>query len=132
MLRFIEEIAMQMPALMTLASESAQHAATRQAHAAQNMVNADTPGYRPTDLAKFDPNMSAFLMRSTRPTHLMNTSAGRWQVVEDEGPLDPNGNGVDLETEVLRATEAQRSHSRALNVYQASLDILRASIGRGR
>ena len=96
------------------------------------MVNADTPGYRPRDLTAFDPFGGAASGRATRVGHLLGGHDRPWREVTEAGPLDPNGNGVDMETEVLRATDAQRAHDRALTVYSSSLDILRASIGRGR
>ncbi|UWQ21837.1 flagellar basal body protein [Jannaschia sp. W003] len=122
---------MQMPAIMGLAAEAAAHAATRQAIVARNVANADTPGFRPFDLAPFRPGRDAE-MRATRPNHLGGSGGEAWRARPVAGPLDPDGNGVALETEILRATEAQRAHDRALSVYQASVDILRAAIGRGR
>lgn len=123
---------MKIPAVMTMAADAAHHAATRQAHAAKNLANADTPGFRPTDLAPFSMTSDQFQIRTTRPEHFSSSDDGRWEVVSDSGPLDPNGNGVDLQSEILRATDAQRAHSRAITIYQASMDILRASFSRGR
>ena len=121
---------MQMPGLFKLAADAASHAANRQAVTAQNVVNADTPGYRPFDLTPFEPERSGFDPRATRPTHFLGADTRGWRTVSVDGPLDPNGNGVDLETEVLRGVDAQRAHDRALTVYQASLDLMRASLGR--
>jgi flagellar basal-body rod protein FlgB len=132
MLRFIEESEMEIPAIMQLASGAAKHAAARQAHAARNIANADTPGFRPLDITPFDPMNSTFQLRTTRVEHFREAASGGWEVVKDPGPLDPNGNGVTLENEILRATDAQRAHSRAITIYQASMDILRTSFARGR
>ena len=115
---------MQMPALMTLAARAAQHAAARQSVAARNLANADTPGYAAADLAPFDARREARAMRAG--------AAPAWRAVATAAPRDPNGNAVDLEDEILRATDAQRAHDRALTVYRASLDLLRAGLGRGR
>ncbi|WP_308915874.1 flagellar basal body protein [Jannaschia sp. LMIT008] len=125
---------MQMPAILSLAADAARHAADRQAVTARNIVNADTPGFRPFDLTPFDPGLdvdASFAQRRTRPGHLGDGPARPWREVTQEGPLDPNGNGVDLETEILRGTDAQRAHNRAITVYRASMDLLRASLGRG-
>ena len=121
---------MLMRVIMGLASAAAQHAATRQATIARNVANADTPGFRALDLEPFRPGSTS--MRATRPSHIMGDARADWRAVPQRGERDPDGNGVDLETEILRAVEAQRAHDKALSVYQASVDILRASIGRGR
>ena len=121
---------MEMPGLLSLAARAARHAADRQAVTARNVVNADTPGYRPSDLTAFRAEASTFEVRATRPGHLAGRDATPWRVVEVDGPLDPNGNGVDLETEILRGVEAQRAHGRAVTVYQSALELMRTSIGR--
>lgn len=121
---------MTMPGLLSLAARSALHAADRQAVTSRNMVNADTPGYRPSDLTAFRAEADGFAPRATRAGHFAGNEARPWREVAVHGPVDPNGNGVDLETEVLRGIEAQRAHSRAITVYQASLDLMRAAVGR--
>ena len=121
---------MQMPALLSLASRSAEHAAARQAVTARNVVNADTPGFKPSDLTPFSLDAPGLAPRVTRPGHLAGIGpAGRREITVD-GPVDPNGNGVDLESEILRGVEAQSAHNKAITVYQASMSILRAAVGR--
>ena len=121
---------MQMPALLSLAARAAGHAADRQAVTARNVVNADTPGYRPSDLTPFRAELDGFAIRATRERHFGAFDPKGHRTVTVKGPLDPNGNGVDLETEILRGVEAQRNHDRAVTVYRASLDLLRSSLGR--
>ena len=121
---------MQMPGLLSLAASAARHAANRQAVTAQNVVNADTPGYRPFDLTPFEHEADAFAPRATRAGHFAGADARPWRTVSVDGPLDPNGNGVDLETEILRGTDAQRAHDRALTVYQNALELMRSGLGR--
>lgn len=121
---------MEMPAILSLAARAARHAADRQAVTARNVVNADTPGYRPSDLTPFAAEASDFALRATRAGHMAGLDARPWRAVVEDGPLDPNGNGVSLETEILRGVEAQRAHGRALTVYQTALDLMRTSLGR--
>lgn len=106
-----------------MASGLARHAAARQAVVAQNIANADTPGYRARDIADF-----ASAWRQAGPA--TGADAPPIRTIDSGGPTDPNGNSVDLETEMLRGIEAQRAHSRALRVYSSALGILRTSIGR--
>ncbi len=111
--------------IFTLASAQARHAAARQTVVAQNIANADTPGYRARDVADFSDILRRMETRGEafgRLPPLRTVDAGT--------PESPNGNTVSLELEMLRGIEAQRAHSRALRVYGAALGILRTSLGR--
>ena len=110
--------------IFALASAQARHAAARQAVVAQNIANADTPGYRARDVADFAETWRALQGRADPGGPLP------LRVVDAGTPAAPNGNSVSLELEMLRGVEAQRSHDRALRVYGAALAILRATIGR--
>ncbi|GAB4387266.1 FlgB family protein [Albidovulum sp.] len=123
------------PQIMALASSLAAHAAARQSLIARNVANADTPGYRAVDLASFVETYSATgddAMRATRPGHLGQQERTAAAQVEEvvRGTLSPNGNGVSLETEMVKAAEVRRDHDMALAIYGKSLAILRASLGR--
>jgi flagellar basal-body rod protein FlgB len=111
--------------IFSLANAQARHAAARQAVVAQNIANADTPGYRAKDITEF-----ADVLRDLqrRPEGVGRELSVR---THDAGtPASPNGNTVSLEIEMLRGIEAQRAHSRALRVYGSALEILRTSLGR--
>ncbi len=110
--------------IFDLASARARHSAARQAVVAQNIANADTPGYRARDVTDFADSYRA-LMATEAPT-------GDFPVgtVDAGGPASPNGNTVSLELEMLRGIDAQRVHSRALQVYGSAMSILRTSLGR--
>lgn len=124
------------PEVLTLASSLAAHAATRQSALARNVANADTPGYRAQDLPEFAESYRAEAggtLRQTRAGHL--PSLGGTQVLTPSdragaGTLSPNGNGVSLETEMVKAADVKREHDMALAIYSKSLSILRASLGR--
>ena len=120
----------EIPALLRLASNAASHAANRQAVIATNVANADTPGYRAKDVAPFAPASDDLPLRRTQARHFAGTPSTPRIFEEQDAPADPNGNTVALEDQILRGIEASRDHNRALTVYRASLDILRASIGR--
>ena len=57
---------------------------------------------------------------------------GTYATFDLGGESSPNGNNVSVEVEMARGTDAKSSHDLALAVYKSSLDILRASLGRGR
>ena len=123
------------PDLMNLAFAAARHAATRQDVIAQNIANADTPGFRARDTGRFADvyrDGSGAPMRATRDGHLTGsgTEDGSAWIRRSTGIISPNGNSVSIEQEMVRSVEAQRDHSKALAIWRASLDLLRASLGR--
>ncbi|WP_224824210.1 FlgB family protein [Cognatishimia sp. MH4019] len=116
------------------AGAMARHAAQRQSVVAENIANADTPGYRTKDVTAFAmPSGDAQGgMKSTRGSHLETGSrtTAASIILGDQSGLSPNGNSVSLESEMFKSIEAERQHSRAMTIYKSSLDILRASLGR--
>ncbi len=122
------------PYVMKLAQELARHSGARQAQIAKNIANADTPGYRAQDISAFSETFEDVgRIRNTRPGHMTDGSFGQTYRTQDlGGPSSPNGNNVSVEVELARGTDAKSSHEMALTVYKSSLDLLRASMGRGR
>jgi flagellar basal-body rod protein FlgB len=113
----------------------AKHAGQRQAILAQNVANADTPGYGARDIASFKSTYSQAdspnLQRATRSNHIHGVRQdGSVSSHEVKTMASPDGNTVSVETEIMKSTEAQRQHSRALAIYKSSLNILRSSLGR--
>ncbi len=112
----------------------ARHAGTRQALIAQNMANADTPGYAARDLAPFqaylETNIGDFRPRATRAAHLHGAGVNRAYdpSIRHDGEADPNGNSVSIETEMVKAVEVKRQHDRALAIYKHSLTVLRSAV----
>ncbi|WP_224816463.1 FlgB family protein [Hasllibacter sp. MH4015] len=111
--------------IFQLAGAQARHAASRQAVVAQNIANADTPGYRARDVTDF-----AETWRRMNAENRMADGPLPMRVVDAGTPASPNGNTVSLELEMLRGIEAQRAHSRALRIYGSAMSILRTSLGR--
>jgi flagellar basal-body rod protein FlgB len=110
----------------------AQHAGMRQMVVAQNLANADTPGYRAMAMPAFaDAVRSGGALRATRPGHLGGSDTGaRAQAAAAAAEASPNGNTVSVEMEMLAAVEAQREHSRALAIWRHGMTVIRTSLGR--
>lgn len=116
------------------AGAMARHAGARQAVVAENVANADTPGYRARQVGAFSAayrSEAITVLRTTRPGHrqvapLVATARPRLAETEPS----PNGNSVSLELEMLNGIEAQREHSRALAIYRHALGVIRTSLGR--
>lgn len=117
----------------------AVHAGQKQAVAAQNVANADTPEYLARDIAAFSDMYSTHRQTSgpahqkaTRALHLNGAVAGERAetFVDPNGVGSPNGNTVSLETEMLKSLDAKRQHDRAMAIYKSSLGILRSTLSR--
>lgn len=116
-----------------MSAAMAQHAGRRQAVVAQNVANADTPGFVARDLPAFkDVYTTAGAMgpqRATRAGHMHGQQQTQLaSVVRVGADGAPNGNQVSLETEMLHSVEAKRHHSRAVSIYKSSLGILRSTL----
>ncbi len=113
----------------------ARHAGTQQAVSAQNIANADTPGYRASDVMGFGEMMQQRSgpdqPRATRSSHLMGQIDDAVPTTERRKSADPNGNSVSIETEMMLAVDAKRAHDKSLAIYRSNLNILRTSLGRG-
>ncbi|MDQ2090554.1 FlgB family protein [Marimonas arenosa] len=123
--------------IFRVAAAMARHAGTRQALVAQNIANADTPGYKARDVVPFAELVSrdtgGFYTRATRAGHLNGRDGSlRPEIVAAKDALaNPNDNQVTLEAEMLKAVAVKRQHDRALAIYRSGLNILRTSLGRG-
>lgn len=121
--------------IFATAGAMARHAAQRQAVIAENIANADTPGYRARDLVSFSEVMNGpkpVAMRATRPGHFSGSdrvgTAPQAETVLRPGATSPNGNSVSIEREMFAGAEAMADHERALAVYRSALSVLRTSI----
>ncbi|WP_284165737.1 FlgB family protein [Frigidibacter sp. SD6-1] len=123
------------PEVMGMASALARNAGVRLGAIAENVANADTPGYRAKDGKPFadvygaGPGLS---LRATRPGHVQGAAGESLTAISDRagGHMSPNGNNVSLEGEMVAAADVRRDHDLALTIYKTSLGILRASLGR--
>jgi len=119
--------------LFQMANALARHGASRQAVIAENIANADTPGYLARDLGSFSEAWASSGidgLTATRAGHLLagDTPDETAQRVYRPDAASPNGNNVSLETEMFAAAEAKADHDRALAIYRSTMTILRTSI----
>ena len=126
--------------IFQMAQGMARHAGRMQVVAAQNMANADTPGFKTKTLTPFADTVTqadhSTHQKATRAGHLNGLSAeasglsAAKVTIDETAQSDPNGNSVALEDEILRSVDAKRQHDRALAIYRSSLNILRTAVGR--
>lgn len=124
-----------------MAQALAAHSGARQGAVAQNIAQADTPGYRAVDVADFATTyrdaQADVGLRATRPGHIGGDRSG-----SDAGPefiartirgaASPDGNTVSIETEMVKAVQVRQEHEMALAIYRSVSDVLRTSLGRSR
>ncbi|WP_368345205.1 FlgB family protein [Pelagovum sp. HNIBRBA483] len=109
------------------------HAGRSQALTAQNIANADTPGYRPQRLTAFEEAYrtgASLTAVTTRSNHITSAPSRFDSRTETGAAISPNGNGVSLEKEMMEGIDADRSHKRALAIYRHGMTVLRLAIGR--
>jgi flagellar basal-body rod protein FlgB len=109
----------------------ARHATLRQGVIAENIANADTPGYTARDVTAFaDMVDMTHGMRRSRPGHLGAPDHTGSRITTAGTMPSTNGNSVAIETEMFKAIEVRQQYDRALAIYRNSLALLRASLGR--
>ena len=115
------------PGLLQLAAARARYAAARQSVVAENVANADTPGYRSKDVESFAKFLGRMQSGASGPT-----GAPKIEIVRSIpfGESSPDGNTVSLETEMMHAGEAARDHDAAVSIYAKAMGFLRAALGK--
>lgn len=114
----------------------------RQKVIAQNVANADTPGYRPSDLTpidfgqvlkNLDGSKMTVRMDATNPLHMPapgvveSAHSGEQKKTYEVAPAE---NSVILEEQMLKATQNQVDFNLAINLYQKNLNMIRTALGR--
>jgi flagellar basal-body rod protein FlgB len=110
----------------------------RQHLLAENVANAETPEFRPSDLAPptFDAppsGVAAVTLVRTTPTHLASPEGGAPQFPLRPGrdfEVVPTGNGVSLEDEMMKVAANQMDFQAASALYTRGLGLIRTAIGK--
>jgi flagellar basal-body rod protein FlgB len=105
----------------------------RQQLLAQNIANADTPGWRARDLGPFVAQLASLhiALARTDPLHLAGTApAGATKGVPENSERAPDGNGVALDKELLKVAETDTAQELTTQLTRTYLDMFRVAIGR--
>jgi flagellar basal-body rod protein FlgB len=130
----------QMPLLAALADKMRWHQA-RQTILAENVANADTPGFRPSDLKaySFEEHLRSAALETvatsaTEPMHFSvssgNAAAGFDARTGGDFEITPSGNAVSLEDEMMKVSANQMDYQAITSLYSRSLRLLRTALGR--
>jgi flagellar basal-body rod protein FlgB len=108
----------------------------RQHVLAENVANADTPNYRPRDLAQPDfqsalQNVSLKLA-TTSPGHIAGDSGGPPFAEGGDSHFEvrPRGNAVTHEDEMLKLAGNQMDYDAVTSIYTHSLSLIKTAVGR--
>lgn len=112
----------------------------RQRVLAQNIANADTPGYAPQDLKPLDFKRSVakdsfrLQLATTSQSHLQGriqrTEFGDEKKSKDNYETAPTGNSVVLEEQLIKVADTVGEHQLMTNLYRKQLGMFRIALGR--
>jgi flagellar basal-body rod protein FlgB len=106
---------------------------------AQNVANADSPGYGPRDLTDQSFRRMLFggpprvTMAATSNTHLAairRSDEFRSDKTKDFYEAAPSGNAVILEEQLMKVSETQGAYRLATNLYSKHVSMLKQALGR--
>jgi flagellar basal-body rod protein FlgB len=127
------------PILSMLRTKMEWHQA-RQKVLAENVANADTPSYRPHDLAAPDfrremqTPLTAVSLERTESGHIAGTttsSPSPFRNTTQSGyEIRPTGNAVSLEDEMMKVAANQMDFQAATTLYTHSLNLIKTALGK--
>lgn len=117
--------------------------AQRQNVIAQNVANADTPGYVSQDLNKVDfsrmveqisapKNKPHVSLETSNAGHLLpGGDVANPKEMKNRKPFEvsPDGNAVILEEQTVKSSETQMSYDLMLNLYRNNVEMIQTSLG---
>lgn len=131
--------------LMKAITERMEWLGERERVLAENIANADTPGYKPKDLKQVnfgdlvkgpEGTRLGITARVTQPGHLggFADGGGKWQAARTQGTYEtaPDGNAVNLEQQMMNVAETQADHNLMTSLYRKQIGMLRKALGRGQ
>lgn len=111
--------------LLQLASQQAKWLTARQTMIADNIANANTPGYRAKDIRPFSEvlDQTQITMAATSPAHIVPASeelAAAARSSDNEATdMTISGNSVSLEQEMMKEGDINRSYTINTNIKRA-------------
>jgi flagellar basal-body rod protein FlgB len=106
----------------------------RQGVLAQNIANANTPGYAARDIKPFSEVLAAETRNET-----VNAASANFEPTANDivSPLDRSvsgrsldGNGVALDEQLEKVAETDTAHQLAANLYKKYVSLFKTAIGR--
>lgn len=112
----------------------------RQAVLALNVANVDTPGYRARDVKTPDFKSMVSGVGSASSAKMARTHTGHMQPMNNQGSFpiinrreldeyNPNGNGVNIDTELQKVAFNQAEYDKVVSIYRKNISLIRIAIG---
>ena len=124
-----------LPILAAIKAKMRWHAA-RQTLLAQNVANADTPGFAPRDLKPFDFKPAGPASAGPARTQLAHL-AGSGEAGADfrseparRFGTTASGNAVSLEEEMMKIAANQMDYQAAVSLYERGMSLIRSAVGK--
>ena len=125
--------------LMNMAQKKLNWLSERQSVLAQNVANADSPSYRAQDLKPINfkreiEQVTKLPVAVTEGNHMTGTTPQNDFRIHKLGYRDvyevnPNGNGVDLEEQMIAVQDTKLQYDLALNLYNKQIGMFRTALG---
>jgi flagellar basal-body rod protein FlgB len=119
--------------LFDLASSQARWLTLRQAVVAQNVANANTPGYSAQEVTPFADVYDQFqaTMVATNPAHFGGDAMDMSTIATKDGnvwEITHSGNSVSMEQEMMKANEVNRGYSLNTSIVKAFSQMMSSSL----
>ncbi|WP_306146194.1 flagellar basal body rod protein FlgB [Roseibium sp. MMSF_3412] len=130
--------AMDLPLFQALKSKMQWHQ-SRQSVLAENIANANTPGYVSRDVKSYSFQDHIGLQNAavstsvTKVGHISGSVSGQLRVkVEklDSFEVTPDGNNVNLEEQMMKITQNQMDFQAATSLYTKGLGLIRTALSK--
>lgn len=112
----------------------------RQRVLAENVANANTPGYKARDLERPDflkmakaASNGRLGLATKRAGHMAGGGAATVGTIDAQSSptgATPSGNSVDLPTEMMKMGEAQMEYATATSLYQKHVKLIKIALGK--
>ncbi len=126
--------------LLQMAKKTMDWAARRQEVLAENVANADTPQFRPSDIKALDfkreltgtqPSARPVV---TNPLHVAGVPYAKEpdiKRIRQPYESEPDGNSVVLEEQMQKVGETRQNYELATTLFAKNIKMLRTALGKG-
>lgn len=126
-------------ALFLMTGDRMRWLTQRQRVLAQNIANADTPGYQSRDLRALDfrdalreTQSNLRLAASDGANFAAKTNADTFKVRENRNPYEvtPDDNGVIMEEQVMKLSQTQSDYQLATQIFKKYTNLYNVALGK--
>jgi flagellar basal-body rod protein FlgB len=119
--------------LFDLAERRLAWADQRRSVLAQNIANANTPGFKPHDLKSFAATLGGagtVAQVRTQSNHLAAGATALGEVVDRTHTQSPDGNAVAMDEQLMKVADTDTMHALVTTIYRKYLGMFSMALGR--